>query len=145
MIIKYEFKYLTPEWICRARRTAFFLEVTYLTLIETQSNDSEELIDVIRKHMQIDHLSILERNGELFVLNEPYGDHALGVQGLIAQGLSVIKVPINLAPYCGKFSSEKDSRPWTTSYLISAKQTMTSQDIAERLELADVFAPAWNT
>jgi hypothetical protein len=95
--------------------------------------------------MQIDHLSILERNGELFVLNEPYGDHTTGVQALITQGLSVIEVATNLAPYCGKFSSEKDSQPWTTSYLISAKPTTISQDIAERLELADLFAPAWNT
>jgi len=133
------------ERTARDRRTALFLGVTGLRPTNTKSKASANLIDVIRKHMQIDHLSVLERNGELFVLNEPYGDHTTGVQALIAQGLSVIKVATNLAPYCGKFSSEKNSQPWTTSYLISAKPTTISQDIAERLELADVFAPAWNS
>jgi hypothetical protein len=145
MIIKYEFKYLTPEWICRARRTALFLEVTDLTLIETHSNAHEELIKVIRKQMQIDHLSVLKRNGELYILNEPYHDHTAGAQALIAQGLSVIKVPTNLSIYCGRFSNQIGALPWTTSYLISAKPTMTSAYIAERLELAARSAPAWNT
>jgi len=145
MIIKYEFKYLTPEWICRARRTALFLEVTDLTLIETHSNAHEELIKVIRKQMQIDHLSVLKRNGELYILNEPYHDHTAGAQALINEGLSVIRVPVNLSPYCGFFSAEKAALPRTTSYLISAKPTMTSTDIAERLERAVKFAPAWNT
>jgi hypothetical protein len=145
MKVNYEFKYLTPEWICRARRTTLFLEVTGLKSFKSQSKAIEHLIELVRKHMQIDHMTVLKLNGELFILNEPYHVDSDGVQALIAQGLSVIEVPTNLSPYCGKFSSEHGALPWTSSYLISAKPTMTSAYIAERLELADRFAPAWNT
>ena len=145
MKVDYEFKYLTPEWICRARRTALFLEVTGLKPTKTQSKAKEQLIEVVRKHMPIDHLTVLKLKGELFILNEPYGDQSIAMQALIAEGLSVIKVPTNLSIYCGRFSNQIGALPWTTSFLISAKPTMTSAYIAERLELADMFAPAWNT
>jgi hypothetical protein len=135
----------TPELVCRTRRKALFFEVTGLKPSKAQTKATEKLIEVVRKHMQIDHMTVLKLNGELFILNEPYHVDSDGVQALIAQGLSVIEVPTNLSPYCGKFSSEHGALPWTTSYLISAKPTMTSAYIAERLELADRFAPAWNT
>ena len=133
------------ERTARDRRTALFLGVTGLRPTNTKSKASANLIDVIRKHMQIDHLSVLKRNGGLYILNEPYHDHTAGAQALIAQGLSVIKVPTNLSIYCGRFSNQIGALPWTTSYLISAKPTMTSAYIAERLELAARSAPAWNT
>jgi hypothetical protein len=134
-----------PEWICRKRRTALFFEVTGLKPSKSQSKAIEHLIELVRKHMQIDHMTVLKLNGELFILNEPYHVDSDGVQALIAQGISVIKVPTNLSIYCGRFNNQIGALPWTTSYLISAKPTMTSAYIAERLELADRFAPAWNT
>jgi len=135
----------TPELVCRTRRKALFFEVTGLKPSKAQTKATEKLIEVVRKHMPIDHLTVLKLNGELFILNEPYHVNSNGVQALIAQGLSVIKVPTNLSIYCGRFNNQIGALPWTTSFLISAKPTMTSLYIEQRLKLADRFAPAWNT
>jgi len=145
MKVNYEFKYLTPEWICRARRTTLFLEVTGLKPSKAQTKATEKLIEVVRKHMPIDHLTVLKLKGELFILNEPYGDQSKAMQALIAEGLSVIKVPTNLSIYCGRFNNQIGALPWTTSFLISAKPTITSWYIEQRLNLANMSAPAWNT
>jgi hypothetical protein len=133
MIKSCEFKYLIPEWVCRERRTALFLKVTGLKSTGTQSKAREKLLAKIGHHMTLDHVTYLELNSELFILNEPYHDHIEGERGLINDGLSVIKVPVNLSPYCGYFSDAKGALPRTTSYLISAKPTMTSAAITERL------------
>ncbi len=135
----------TPELVCRTRRKALFFEVTGLKPSKAQTKATEKLIEVVRKHMPIDHLTVLKLNGELFILNEPYHVNSNGVQALIAQGLSVIKVPTNLSIYCGRFNNQIGALPWTTSFLISAKPTMTSLYIEQRLKLANTYAPAWNT
>lgn len=63
--------------------------------------------------VSLDHVTMFERSGIPFLLTEPYVDDC----ELIHNDYVGIKVPDQLAPYCGSWSSVPGARPGTSSYL----------------------------
>lgn len=135
------------EWKCRNRRTQLFGNTTGLIAVTVQKKCCLAEIDRIRRHMHLDHLSAwVNKSGTLFILNEPYGYNKAEISGLEQAGYEVRIVPINLAPYCGRFDPAKGAQPWTTSLLITQhKNADELESIYQELKKAVMKAPEWNT
>jgi hypothetical protein len=135
------------EWQCRNRRTALFSNTTGLRAVKTQNKLGGANIEMIKRHMHLDHVSAwCSSSGGLFILNEPY-HYSLGqIQGLQQAGYEVRVVPINLAPYNGRFNTAKGAQPETTSILITASSHMDELELVyQELLKAAQTAPDWNT
>jgi|AntAceMinimDraft_12_1070368.scaffolds.fasta_scaffold38355_1 hypothetical protein len=135
------------EWQCRNRRTALFANTTGLSAVKTQTKLVGADIEMIKRHIHLDHVSAWRSiSGALFVLIEPYHYSSKQIQGLQQAGYDVRIIPINLAPYCGRFNPAKGSQPWTTSLLITHRKNAGEIGrIYQDLLKAVRTAPAWNT
>ena len=135
------------EWKSRNRRAELFAHVTGLCAVKTQTEKHRKAIELIRGIMHLDHASTwLAPSGALFVLNEPYFYSETDIAALEHAGFQVRIVPVNLAPYGGRFDSAANAEPWTTSILTTRERNREELDaIYGRLKVAAETAPAWNT
>ena len=135
------------EWKSRNRRAELFAHVTGLCAVKTQTEKHHKAIELIRGIMHLDHASTwLAPSGALFVLNEPYFYSETDIAALEHAGFQVRIVPVNLAPYGGRFDSAANAEPWTTSILTTRERNREELDaIYGRLKVAAETAPAWNT
>lgn len=135
------------EQAARARRTSLFANTTALSQTKTQTKRTLAEIEVINRHMHMDHLSAWHSgSGALFILNEPYYCKEADISALENSGYEVRVVPTDLAPYCGQFKTEAGAQPGTTSLLITTSNNVDELDlIYQNLLEAARSAPAWNT
>jgi hypothetical protein len=135
------------EWRCRNRRTELFGNTTGLIAVTVQTKSQLAEIEKIKRHMHFDHVSAWESDSlALFILNEPYQYSKAEISALEQAGYEVRIVPINLAPYCGRFNPAKGAQPWTTSLLITRRENTEELDsIHRRLLSEELTAPDWNT
>ena len=130
------------EWIdqdwARIRRTYIFEQVAGLILLPRRADGNDELREGC-KGLRTDHMNWWTDCNSFFLTTEPSSDEPPAIS------LPYIRIPMNLAPYCGRWSSDPDAYPWTTSWLISTADNEEKLDeIEERLRSADRTAIRWN-
>lgn len=135
------------EWLCRDRRTILFADTTQLTPCRIRSKRCDRLLDQIKAHMWMDHVSFWQSTaGAIFILNEPYRISAKDLAALRAASFAVFQVPTNLAPYCGRWDAQPGVLPMTTSFLITeAKNASELIAIEQRLKRANESVAPWNS
>ena len=126
-----------PEARARKRRLKLFLKAT--SFVETFT--APEFNDRIPRSLK-GHVSYWF-DGELaFVLGEPYG-YLLPVKPI--PDIAYIKLPYEIAPYCGGWSDHADAKPGTTSFLFApAEKSPELRGIELSLIIESWQAPRWN-
>ena len=133
------------EWLTRDRRCVAFADSSGLKPIR-HGRKQQKLRDRVHQCIHTDHLTswVSESGGE-YLLNEPYffeGDYQ---QRLQAEGFSVFQLPINISPYCGKWSKDVGSPPASRSFLITSYENGCELDVIwQQVAEAALALPVWN-
>jgi hypothetical protein len=125
------------ETISRDRRLTLFEDKSGLR--EIPMDQASHILDLVPKEDQ-DHVSSWTDGKTLFVMTEPYRSSLAP-----APGLSRIKIPIDISPYCGAWNPDKGAAPGTTSWLyVESKYAQLLFRIADALNCAAHESPPWN-
>ena len=134
-----------PETIARKRRVEEFLKASHLIEVITKE---------CPKHQQIEKLIKKKPNGTLgrysfweignmaVVMVETYHGK---LEDYECDELYVQEIPINIAPYCGRYNHAIGAKPWTASFLITSRLKKRQLDqIINRLIKVEKKLPCWN-
>jgi len=137
----------SPSWLCVARRAVQFADSSGLIARKWKPSD-RALRNRAKTFVGFDHTSSWSFGyGERFLLTEPYDNWGPGKFVALQQiGISAIRLPTNLSPYCGgRWDPTPGAMPWTTSYLLcDASASGCLQEVEDRLNDAVIGAPRWN-
>ena len=126
-----------PETISRSRRLTLFQEAS--GLVDFLNDDARYILNLIPKENR-DHISFWTDGETEFVLTEPYGPRFTS-----SKAVCCIKIPMNLAPYCGRYSTDANEEPWTTSWLYTSNENSKKLgSIYGRLKEMSRTAPWWS-
>lgn len=129
----------------RRRRVREFKAVTGLKCVEKRTRTHKKMYDDFRKGssgVSLDHETEWDLDGISFLLTEPYD---CGKCQLEHKDYVGIKIPLSLAPYCGKWTADPDGLPSSHSYLFAPRRFQTELErLRLLLEEAAKSAPRWN-
>jgi len=138
----------SPSWLCVARRAVQFADSSGLVARKLKPSD-RALMNRAETVAWFDHTTSWSSGygyGEELLLTEPYFEWgSVEFAALHQIGISAIRLPTNLSPYCGGWDPTPGAMPWTTSYLLcDASASGCLQEVEDRLNDAVIGAPQWN-
>ena len=108
-----------PETQARSRRLKSFESASELK--EVFNNESYKHIQICeyvrtKTNARLDHTSFWELGNMAVVLSETYNSNLNDFQ---CSELYIVEIPVNIAPYCGRSTNVRDTKPGTKSFLIT--------------------------
>ena len=140
--------YVFPDDIderkARGRRWKAFIAATgFVENLDLRSPKHCDLRAALKQSgAPMDHTTYLDLGNMAVVMTEPY--HG-SIDDFDLERFAVIEVPINMAPYCGRWNANPGAKPWTKTFLVaSILKKRQLESVGLRLEEADKDAPPWN-
>lgn len=136
----------SASWLCVARRAVQFADSSGLVARKWKPSD-RALMNRAKTVVGFDHTSSWSFGyGERFLLTEPYDNWGPGKFFALQQiGISAIRLPTNLSPYCGGWDPTPGAMPWSNSYLLGDMAVSQSlKNVEPRLAGDAPNAPQWN-
>ena len=136
----------TPETKARARRLEAFVSASKLReVLNYASVKHQEMCKIARRKTpsrHLGHCTFWTLANMAVVMSEPYRG-ALSDQH--CDELYAVEVPVNISPYCGRWSCKPGEKPWTRTFLItSILKRRQLDEVFKRLESAAKKLPPWN-
>jgi len=141
--------YVYPDDIderkARGRRWKAFIAATgFVENLDLESPKHCDLRAALQQsRAPMDHTTYLDLGNMAVVMTEPYWKTS--VDDYDPERFAVIRVPTNIAPYCGSWDPTPGAQPLTNTYLIASilkKRQLEAVGIC--LEEAAKDMPAWN-
>ena len=134
-----------PETRARARRYKAFKEVTrFIEVLNIESVKHQNLRKLVRNKTDgyLDHGTFLKLGYMTVLLNETYNGK---LEDYNCDELYTVEIPVNIAPYCGGWRDDLDSKPGTKSFLITTRLKKRQLDkVFQRLKDQSEKMPRWN-
>ena len=145
----YEDRYINfadiPETRARERRYKEFKSNSHFTESLFQDNPRHQALCKLIKTKtkgEANHVTFFELGNMAVVMTEPYNSE---LKDYKCAKFYAVEIPVNIAPYCGRFDATPGAEPWTKGFLItSILKKRQLDEVIKRLIKREKELPPWN-